>query len=307
MNSTAPFISVIIPTYNAAATVARCLDSFVIQDYPNKEILVLDAFSTDETVVIVQSFSAVHDCIKLMVDKDKGIYDAMNKGGSLATGEWLYFSGSDDFLLADDVLTKVAKELASGEADVYYGDVRSARLGKHTGGVYGGPFDEVRILQTNVCHQAIFMRRSLFLSYGMYDIRYRYYADYVMNLKWMLDSSVRKKYIPVLIANYTDGGFSSTVPGDPLFFSNYASLVTELAAPFFENYPDKIKFLRVFFNRINRLDGPARTFEAARRFGQYGKAVFAALALSMLKYAGGFYFFKEKTNAKNQRLANTSS
>jgi glycosyltransferase involved in cell wall biosynthesis len=209
-----PFFTIIIPTYNSAATLKACIDSVLDQQFRDFELLIVDAVSTDETVKIVNSYSLLSDSIRLLSEKDKGIYDAMNKSIQLANPSWLYFLGSDDQLYDNTILQKVYSRIRQlPGTEIVYGDVWSERFK----GIYDGPFDYNKILKKNISHQAIFFRKEVFEKTGNFDLRYKAQADWDHNLKWLLAKDIKKEYIDVVIALYADGGFSS-VTGDDIFY-----------------------------------------------------------------------------------------
>jgi len=107
-------ISVIVPTLNSANTIARLINSLNIFSTANLiwELIVVDGESTDATVNIVRSFKCD---IKLIIEKDYGIYDAMNKGIKISTGDWLLFIGSDDYLNVRMDLSKLKKSFYKAE------------------------------------------------------------------------------------------------------------------------------------------------------------------------------------------------
>lgn len=193
-------ISIIIPTYNSATTISRCLDSIISQTYRDYEVLVIDGRSTDETIKIVKSHQS--ERITISSEPDKGIYDAMNKGIRAAQGEWLYFLGSDDYLYAPDVLEKVSKELTS-KYQIVYGDVDSTHLSHE----YKGEW-KPSMIEYNRCHQAIFYHYSVFQKYGLYNTDYSVLADYIYNINCFWKYRLLTKYIPLIIAHYSEGGVS---------------------------------------------------------------------------------------------------
>ena len=155
-----PLFSIIIPTFNAGKTLSFCLDSVLIQSFQDFEILIIDAVSSDNTMSIVEEYAAANTAITWISEKDKGIYDAMNKSISLAKGEWLYFLGSDDKLYDAEVLKKIMNSLNENHSlDVLYGNVSSNRLG-----IYDGEFNAGKIRLKNICHQAIFLRKTVFTT-----------------------------------------------------------------------------------------------------------------------------------------------
>ena len=203
-----PKISVVTPTYNASATIQTCLESVTHQSYRPVEHIIVDGASQDGTMELVRSFARRHKHVRCRSEKDEGIYDAMNQGIKMAAGEWIYILGSDDTFYQDDVLSQVFTNELLLDADVIYGDVLSERFG----GKYDGEFSGEKIVKKNICHQAIFFRRSVFEKVGMFDLQFKGHADWDHNLRWLLNPAIRRTYVPITIANYADGGFSSVNP-----------------------------------------------------------------------------------------------
>ena len=140
-----PFFSIIIPTYNSAQTLKVCLDSVLGQTYDNFEILIIDGNSKDKTLEIIENYSALNiSRFKWVSEKDKGIYDAMNKGIKLAKAEWLYFLGSDDKIFDIELLKQIVSNITNkNKVDVFYGNVTSPRFN----GIYDGEFTNEKIFQ----------------------------------------------------------------------------------------------------------------------------------------------------------------
>jgi glycosyltransferase involved in cell wall biosynthesis len=205
MNSeNAPLISIVLPTYNSEKTIARCMESIVAQTFTNFELLVMDAVSKDNTLEIIKQ---VQKDLKIQIvsEKDNGIYDAMNKGIALAKGKWIYFLGSDDALYESNTLEKIARHLQETEGEVVYGNVFSERFS----GKYAGAFDKKKIFNMNICHQAVFFKKTVFEKTGLFDLSYKAHSDYDHNLKWFLSGNVKHEFVDIIIAHYADGGFSS--------------------------------------------------------------------------------------------------
>jgi glycosyltransferase involved in cell wall biosynthesis len=198
-----PLFSLIIPTYNAALTLSRALESILQQTFTSYEILIMDGFSSDETVKIAFNFDDKR--IRIISERDQGIYDAMNKGIGQAVGEWLYFLGGDDRLSDSSVLARVASHITRQNVDVLYGNVNSTRFN----GVYDGEFWEQKLLKKNICHQAIFFNKCVFLQIGNFDTYFRVVADWDHNFRWFFSDSIKKSFVDIVIAEYSDGGLSS--------------------------------------------------------------------------------------------------
>jgi len=194
-------ISIIIPTYNSAKTIKTCIDGILAQSYSIWEILIIDGVSSDNTIEIVRSYR--DNRIRIFSEPDKGIYDAMNKGIDKATGDWLYFLGSDDSLYGPTILEQVSKYLQPG-IDVVYGEVNSS--------AWTEPFGEWSFgtLWSNRCHQSVFYSKRFFDDGHRYDLHYRIWADHDINLRWFLLPQYKSQYMPIVVANYGVGGFSAS-------------------------------------------------------------------------------------------------
>ena len=198
MKNSAPTISIGLVVYNGIQHIRAALESIVRQSYKNIELIVVDGDSKDGTKDILQEYAG-H--ISAMVSEpDKGIYDAMNKVCSLATGDWLIFLGCDDELL-DSLEHSV--EFMTDPNSVYYGDVVFRSSGK----IYGGKFSKFRLLKQNICHQALFYPRAVYEKFS-YNLNYRWMADYVYNLK-LMESGIRFIHMGVVISLFNDKGGSS--------------------------------------------------------------------------------------------------
>ncbi len=193
-------LSIIIPTFNSGAVLSRALNSIVNQTFTDWEALIMDGGSSDNTVKIGQSYNDSRICI--YSEPDKGIYDAMNKGIRKANGEWLYFLGSDDWLITPETLRSVFS-VDIDSYDVVYGDVESVQLAPEHGGEWS-----LSTIEYNRCHQGIFYKRKVFKELGFYNLDYPVLADFDLNLKWFFSKKIKNKYIPITVAHYSEGGFS---------------------------------------------------------------------------------------------------
>lgn len=200
-----PFFSIIIPTFNSERTLQGALDSILNQKYRDVEIVIVDGISKDSTVTLIKMNCSRDVRIRYVSEKDNGIYDAMNKGIEMASGQWVYFLGSNDSLYDDSVLEKVAGGIrdSDGQCDFFYGEV--IMKGKR----YDGQFTIEKLLTRNISHQAIFYRKQLFERMGRYNIRYRLHADWEFNIRYFLQFVDVAKYKNVLVANFGEGGVSS--------------------------------------------------------------------------------------------------
>jgi glycosyltransferase involved in cell wall biosynthesis len=204
-----PFFSILIPTNNSAKTLQKCLENVINQTFTKFEILIIDGVSDDETLQICRAIN--DERIIINSEPDKGIYDAMNKGISLAKGEYLYFLGSDDTLFNQDVLQVISTEISKSKPQIIYGNVKmkgDSHLVKNNT-IYGGEFDLKRLMVHNISHQAIFYHKSVFDQIGKYNINYQLFADHDFNLRAI--SKYKLQFIDQIIANFNVGGSSTTL------------------------------------------------------------------------------------------------
>ena len=216
-----PFFSIIIPTYNSINTLSACLDSIVNQSLQNFEILIMDGLSKDGTIPIVKKYEAGNANIRWVSEKDKGIYDAMNKGVKMAKGEWIYFLGSDDLINNNQILQKIFSLNKSGYEVVYgnakiVGDTSWAKDGE----LYDGKFDLQKLLKKNICHQAIFYNKNCFANgSSLFNNDYKLCADYDFNLRCWANHPFL--YINLTIVDFYGGGKSTQHNSDELFIKDF--------------------------------------------------------------------------------------
>ena len=205
-----PKFTIIIPAFNAARTIRSAVDSVLTQSFTDFEVWVIDGSSADDTGAILAQYEKSDARVHGLSEPDRGIYDGMNKGIAKATGEWIYFLGSDDGLYDNDVFKHIVEsESNQPNADIIYGNVLlSKNIGfDHDSLIYAGKFKKHRLLQLNINHQSIFYRRSLFERFGLFNIKYKLKADWDFNLRCF--NLVSSFYTERIIANFTVGASSA--------------------------------------------------------------------------------------------------
>ena len=243
-----PSLSIIIPTYNSALSIRVALESIFKQDYKNFEIIIVDSLSSDDTLDIVNSYC--DERVVIISEKDNGIYDAMNKGVIKARGQWIYFLGSDDYIISHKLFSYLFFECESQIHDyqMLYGNV----LWGDTATLYLGFFDDQKLYHFNICHQGIFYKREVFDILGLFDLRYPALADWKMNIECFLSKRILIKYYPILVARFNTNGSSQ------YFTDDFKSTIPELYKFYIDNYNffEKLKykvFMRDVFGPKNRI------------------------------------------------------
>lgn len=201
-----PYFSVIIPSFNAVAHIEKAIKSVLSQRFADFELLVMDGLSTDGTQAVVATFAELDGRVRFVSEKDKGIYDAMNKGISICKGKWIYFLGSDDSLYNAEVFEKVYRATTSDHLDFLYGDVLFQPSGKR----YAGEFNYMKLLKKNICHQAIFYRKRIFEEIGLFNFHFRQHADWALNLAIFNTDGLQRVYLNEIVANFTTGSTSAS-------------------------------------------------------------------------------------------------
>lgn len=218
-------ITIVTPVFNSEKDIANCIENVNNQTYKNYEHIIIDGASTDLTKSIILEKMKIYNKIRLISEPDLGIYDAMNKGVSLSKCEWIYFLGSDDFFIKDDVLEKVSLYLNryKNKIDIIYGNVYFKKLNR----IFDGKFNIEKILKHNICHQAIFYNKNTFNKIGDFNLNYKISADYEYNLRSILSGIIQIKYIPVDITYFEENGTSSNT-NDEAFIKQFPILtITE--------------------------------------------------------------------------------
>jgi len=203
-------ISIITATFNSAKTVRDTLTSVNSQDYPDIEHIIIDGLSKDETLKIVKEFPHV---AKVVSEKDKGIYDAMNKGVALATGDVVGILNSDDLYTHEKVISNVMKAFRDPKVDVVYADlqyVRSDNLNKITRTWKSGPFSKKKFYYGWMPpHPTFFVRKKVYDTIGNFNLSLRSAADYEFMLRVLLKYDHNVHYIPDVIVKMRTGGMSN--------------------------------------------------------------------------------------------------
>jgi glycosyltransferase involved in cell wall biosynthesis len=204
-------ISIITVVFNNVHTLPAAIESVVSQEHPDIEYIIIDGGSTDGTLQVVQNH-ARH--ISLWISEpDKGIYDAMNKGLRMATGEVVGILNSDDFYESPQVLSQVAKVFENPDTEGVYGDL--AYVNKDNSRVIrywkSGKYRKNDFLWGWMPpHPAFFVRRKFYAKYGGFNTHFRIAADYELMLRFIHKNQLRIAYLPRILVRMRVGGVSNS-------------------------------------------------------------------------------------------------
>jgi glycosyltransferase involved in cell wall biosynthesis len=198
-------ISIVVATYNSGDTLSKCLCSIISQKCSNVELIVIDGQSTDSTPDILRQFDS--DIDHMISENDEGIYDAWNKGLSLASGSWIMFVGSDDQLRTGCIEGYKRQIAMNGNYDFISGRIM---LVNHVGDElreFGEPYDwGIFKRHMNLAHVSSLHNRQLYDRYGDYDIHFKICGDYELLLR--PKENLKVKFIDQIFANMAIGGVS---------------------------------------------------------------------------------------------------
>ena len=207
-------ISIITPCHNSAATLSDTLQSILEQSYADIESIVIDGNSTDGTQEIIKQFEPLFQGrMKWVSESDHGLYDAINKGISLATGDVVGILNSDDFFTSADVLHQVAEHLEDAALDAVYGDVHFVSgndLSRVTRYYSSKPFRPAFLrFGFMPAHPSFYVRKVVYEKSGPYRTDFRIASDYEMMVRLFRKVGIKSKYLPVDFVTMRTGGLST--------------------------------------------------------------------------------------------------
>jgi glycosyltransferase involved in cell wall biosynthesis len=204
-------ISLITVSYNSGKTLGDTIASVSRQDHPDIEYIIVDGASKDNTLEIIKGNE--DKVSKWISEPDKGIYDAMNKGVKLTTGEVVGIINSDDFYHADNIISTVAKVFEDESIDAVFGDL-----------VFVDPDNLQKVVRKYSsknwypekfargfmpAHPTFFVRRKYYEQFGLFKTDYKIAADYELLIRFLYVNRLRYKYIPLTMVTMRKGGVSS--------------------------------------------------------------------------------------------------
>lgn len=204
-------ISIITATYNSSAHIADCVKSVNDQTYRDIEHIIVDGASKDNTVKIIEE--TPNRVAKIVSEPDKGIYDAMNKGISLATGDVVGILNSDDFFTSDDVIDTVVDAFNKNDIDALYGDVHFVDPDDLNKCVryYSSAIFKPSLFRFGFmpAHPSFYMKRECYEKHGLYALDYKIASDYDLLIRYLYKEKIKYKYIKKDFVTMRTGGVST--------------------------------------------------------------------------------------------------
>lgn len=204
-------ISIITVCYNRVTTIGSAIDSVLGQDYPNVEYILIDGASNDGTLEVIERYKdRIHTIVS---ERDSGMYEALNKGIRMATGDVIGIVHSDDVLFAPNTLSRIAQAMEESQADFLYGDglfVDERNMQKVIRDWIGGKYSPRKVRYGWLpLHTTCYIRRSVFESYGGYDETFRIAADTELLLRLLQKNELKITYLPEYVVRMRMGGLST--------------------------------------------------------------------------------------------------
>lgn len=207
-------VSIVTATYNAADTLADTLESVLAQDYGDIEYIIVDGASADGTVAVINRYAPRFGTrLRWVSEPDRGIYDAMNKGIRMASGDVVGIINSDDFYNYPDVISRVAAAFADTTVQAVFGDVRFVRPDnlQRTIRYYSScRFTPAKFRYGWMpAHPTFFTYRAYFHDFGYYRTDYRIAADYELLIRFLHTHRLSYRYLPFDFITMRTGGAST--------------------------------------------------------------------------------------------------
>jgi glycosyltransferase involved in cell wall biosynthesis len=205
-------ISIITVAYNSCTTIADTIESILSQDYPNIEYIIIDGGSKDGTIEIIESYGK--QISKFISESDRGMYDAMNKGIRLATGDIISILNSDDFYADTSVISNVVNTFIESGSDSIFGDllyVNANDLTKVTR-YYSSAHFHPKLFAYGwmPAHPTFFVKRWAYEHYGVFQTDYKIAADYELLTRFLARHQLSYTYLPAVMVRMRTGGASTT-------------------------------------------------------------------------------------------------
>jgi len=201
-------VSIITPCLNSERTIRDTIESVLNQTYRNIEYIIVDGSSTDSTVEIIKEyFPKFHGRMKYVSEKDKGIYNAMNKGIKMSSGGLIGILNSDDFYQTDAV-QNIVEHMSDAKYQVVYGYLNvipqkgKNRIVKES---------HEALSKAMIPHPSCFLTRAVYRDYGLYSEHFKLASDYDLMLRIYAHSNIRFIHVHKVIANFRLGGASANI------------------------------------------------------------------------------------------------
>lgn len=204
-------VSIVTVCYNNESTIAYTIDSVLNQSYNNIEYIIIDGYSLDQTKKIIASYGDRVD--HFISEPDKGIYNAMNKGIKIATGDIIGILNADDFFTNEKIIEKIVEEFESNNLDAVYGDVQFVKPDKINKVVryYSSKKFNLNKFKYGImpAHPSFYVKSEAFKKYGYYKEDYRIASDFEILIRFLYTFKMAHSYVEFPFVTMRTGGISN--------------------------------------------------------------------------------------------------
>ncbi|MBW4538619.1 MAG: glycosyltransferase [Myxacorys chilensis ATA2-1-KO14] len=205
-------VSIITVVFNGEQTIEDTIQSVLLQDHPDIEHIIIDGASTDKTLSIINTYTG--KIAKVVSERDRGIYDAMNKGLRLASGDIIGILNSDDFYADTTVISSVVRQFEQTGANSVFGDlvyVTSSDLDRVVRYYSSARFHPDQFAYGWMpAHPTFFVKRWAYEQYGLFKTDYQIAADYELLTRFLAKHRLSYSYLPKTMVKMRTGGVSTT-------------------------------------------------------------------------------------------------
>lgn len=241
-------VTIITVVFNGEKYLKNCIDSILDQDYKDIEYIVIDGGSTDGSLSIIKSYSnQIHYFIS---EQDKGMYDALNKGIKMATGDVIGILNADDILASNDVISSIIREFQDKNADAVYGNLNYIDL--NTPKKIIRRWISKQFIKKDIqlgwmpAHPTLYLKKELFTSFGSYSLDFGTAADYELMVRFLYVYQVKARYLNKLIVNMRVGGMSNSS-----LKQRYLALINDYRAIKKNKLP--FPLMTIFLKKVSKL------------------------------------------------------
>ena len=241
-------ISIITVCYNSKKYICSAIESVLAQTYPNIEYIVIDGASKDNTIDVIKKYEPkFNGRMKWVSEPDKGIYDAMNKGILMATGEIIGILNSDDFYIDNSVIADIVSVFESKKTDSVFADIYCVDDQDTQKITRIGTYKNLKRIDFYLGwlpgHPGFFVKKEIYDKYGLFDLSYKLAADYDLLLRFLFKNSISSFHLKRFILKMRAGGASQSM-------KNFKKIKKEEILIAFKNF--KILFIFPFSFKLFR-------------------------------------------------------
>lgn len=247
-------ISIITVCYNSEQTISKTIKSVLNQSYSNIEYIIIDGDSKDSTKAIISKY--VHDApikIRFFSEKDKGIYDAINKGINIATGDIIGILNSDDIFFDNHVVSKIANLFhLYNDLDSIVGDIIFVKSNDSVHRIYSSKNWTPKQFEWGMMppHPTFYCKKSIYEKYGLYRLDFKIASDYELMMRFLLINKISYRYLPFVFVKMSLGGVSTKNFQSKILINKevlYACKINNVESNIFKIYS---KYFRKIFQFI---------------------------------------------------------